>query len=119
MTINLALEYIPRRMRELGYGDEYLLRFHFFQIPAEGTITINAYGGEFYLLVEDYEELTIESDTGFYEIESKKANQLQYEHSGEIILNNRLSGRKGFRFIQVIPKHRKQQCPTTNNNCTS
>ena len=39
MTVNLALEYIPRRMQELGYRADYYIRFrHFVLQPSEELI---------------------------------------------------------------------------------
>ena len=36
MTIELAIEYIPRRMKALGYGNDYNIRFrHFVLQPKE------------------------------------------------------------------------------------
>lgn len=114
MTVNLALEYIPRRMRELGYGDNYLIRFQVFNVIDGEQMIINAQAGEFYLLVEDYEEISIESETGYYELGNGISNQQHYEHSGEIIITNNSIDLKSIRMIQVIPKHISKNCSTQN-----
>ena len=52
MTINLALEYIPRRMQELGYKGNYYIRFRHLVLQANEEQTIDAYN-QFYYLVEE------------------------------------------------------------------
>lgn len=116
MTVNLALEYIPRRMKELGYGNNYILRFrHFTLSPSEKRI-ITSLAGEFFLLVEENFYLRIESETGIYDLGAKNSNEMQYEHQGEIALIN--SDSENFihtKFIQVIPIHNEPNCRT--NKC--
>lgn len=114
MTVNLALEYIPRRMRELGYGDNYLIRFQVLNVIDGEQMILNAQAGEFYLLVEDKEEISIESETGYYELGKDTCNIQHYEHTGEIIITNNSSEIKSVRMIQVIPKHISKKCSTQN-----
>jgi len=105
MTVNLAIEFIPRRMRELGHNDGYHLRFrHFFLQPAEQrTIIAN---GQLFLLVEPPDDVRVESDLGLFDLSELGADEYQYEHQGTISITN-LSGLPSHaRFIQVIPsKH--------------
>jgi hypothetical protein len=116
MTINLALEYIPRKMRELGYGDNYILRFRNFNIPEDEAMTLNAFSGEFFLLIEESDFITIESDTGLYDLSDKYTNEHQYEHHGEILITNKsVDNFRTVKFIHVIPSHGKPQCETTKN----
>lgn len=102
MTINLALEYIPRRMQELGHGAAYSLRMKQLVLKNLEVRTINA-ENELYILIEEPEEISIESDTGAFDYHLTNTNELQYEHSGIIKLTNHLDRIMYLRFIQVIP----------------
>jgi hypothetical protein len=118
MNINFALEYIPRRMKELGYGDNYIIRTKLISVRDESIVTIEAQGGEFFLLVQDYNNLIIESDTGYYKQGTKLVTEQQYEHQGEIKIENTLGEFQYVRFIQVIPTHVEKKCETKNNCST-
>jgi len=104
MNIVLAMEYIPRRMRELGVGDNYYLRFKHLVLKANEVIELNAYN-EYYLLVEDAEDVSIESDTGLFDLSDGNTNELQYEHQGSITITNNAADINHLRFIQIILKH--------------
>jgi hypothetical protein len=102
MTTALALEYIPRRMRELGHGSDYYIRFrHFVLLPNE-VVELEAYN-QYYLLVEEPEHVKIKSDFGFYDLSEDKTNEQFYEHQGAIVLTNYAPTVTHVRFIQVIP----------------
>jgi hypothetical protein len=104
MTINLALEYIPKRMCELGYGAAYFMRFrHLLLQPGEAR-TVAAHG-QLFLLVEPPNDIRIESDSGFYDLSDSSPNEFQYEHQGGIVITNLSAVSGHVRFIQVIPKN--------------
>lgn len=108
MTTALALEYIPRRMQELGHGSDYYIRFrHFVLLPNE-KLEIEAFN-QFFLLVEEPEHLKIVSDFGFYDLSEDRTNEQFYEHQGTISLTNYASTVTHVRFIQVIPQKGKKQ----------
>lgn len=109
MNINFAIEYIPRKMRELGYGDEYIIRLRSFALPRSVPFTMETSGGEFFLLVEEYNELTIESETGMYyrNLGTLTSNENIYEHRGKIVMNNKGNFPVYVKMIQVIPKKPK------------
>ena len=105
MTINLALEYIPRRMEELGYGNEYYLRFrHFVLQPAE-QLDVPAFN-QFFILVDEAEDVSVKSEFGIFDLSLSNANEMLYEHQGQISIQNSAPAIKHLRFIQVIPKHK-------------
>lgn len=101
MTTALALEYIPRRMQELGIGSSYYLRFrHLVLLP--GSITeLNAYN-QFYILLDEAPGLQIESDMGYYDLAENLSNEQSYEHQGLIRIRNYAATQNTVRFIQVI-----------------
>lgn len=104
MTINYALEHIPRRMRELEVNDNYFLKFrHLVLVPNEIRI-IHGYD-EYYFLVQAGNDLKVESEFGIYDLFDNGINEQQYEHQGKITITNPSDGYKQIKFIQVIPKH--------------
>jgi hypothetical protein len=104
MTIALAIEYIPRRMRDLGFGDNYYIRFKHLIIQPITTIDIEA-DNQFYILVDEVTDITITSDSGIYDLSDTRVNEQCYEHQGSIAIENQASQFKHVRFIQVIPKN--------------
>ena len=108
MTINFAIEYIPRKMRELGFeNDQYTIRFRSFAVARSVPHIIDAFGGEYFLLVEEYENLTIESEAGLYfkNVGTLTTNENIYEHHGRITIVNVGNIPQYVKMIQVIPKH--------------
>ncbi len=109
MTIELALEYIPARMKELGYGDDYSIQFrHFVLLPKE-EIKVNAQN-QLLLLIEPVDTISVESDAGIFDVTIDYVNELQYEHQGSVRIINYAAITQHARFIQVIPKTEKP-CP--------
>ncbi len=107
MTVALALEYIPRRMKELGYGSDYYIRFRHFVLQASEKLEIDAYN-QFYILVEEINDASVQSDFGLFDIAEDKTNEQTYEHQGLIHITNYTNGVNHIRFIQVIPKHKSK-----------
>lgn len=104
MTIAVAIEYLPRRMRQLGYGaDEYYFRFRHLVLQPLETVEFEFYK-EFFLLVEDISNVNIESYTGMFDLDYPAINELQYEHQGLVTVKNKGDYVNHVHFIQVIPK---------------
>jgi hypothetical protein len=103
MTIALALEYIPRRMEELGYGKRYHIRFRHFVLQPSEQMDLEAYN-EFYMLIDEPADIHITSDFGFFDLSFTITNEQQYEHQGFIRIRNYAKSANHVRFIQVIPK---------------
>jgi hypothetical protein len=103
MTVALALEYIPRRMKELGYGTAYSIRFRHLVLRPGEKRKINGYG-EIFLLVNATSDITIKSEFGIYDPVSEAINELQYEHQGMIRVRNYSSQQQAVQFIQLIPQ---------------
>ncbi|MFO0357637.1 MAG: hypothetical protein ACK50A_11855 [Sphingobacteriaceae bacterium] len=108
MNTALALEYIPRRMRELGYGSDYYIRFKHFVLQPNEKMELDAYN-QFFILVEEVADVRVESEFGLYDIAEDKINEQSYEHQGSITIHNCLSTINHIRFIQVIPKHKPKK----------
>ncbi len=106
MTVDLALEYIPRRMEELGFGNHYTLRFRHLVLQPSENLTLDAHN-QFFILVDQPSGLSIESQNGLFDLSNPGTNEMQYEHQGLITVRN-MNGRiTHVRFIQVIVKHEK------------
>lgn len=103
MTINFALEYIPKRMEELGYGEQYTMRLRDMILEPTTVIHIEAYA-QYFLLVEPPDGVRVESDTGIYFSAEQNSNERQYEHQGFIMIENTTNLYQYVRFIQLIPK---------------
>ncbi len=102
MTIALAIEYIPRRMRDLGVGDAYYIRFRHYVLQANELLNIDA-ENQFYILVEEVVDIIIDSDASPYDLSNDSLNEQNYEHQGSISIWNTSSSLKHVRFIHVIP----------------
>ena len=102
MNVALAIEYIPRRMKELGYGANYYIRFRHFVLQSQEELEIEAYN-QFFILVEEKCDVSIHSDFGVYDIADSKTNEQHYEHQGNIVISNTRNTINHVRFIQVIP----------------
>lgn len=104
MTIGLALEYIPRRMEELGYGDRYYLRFRHLILQGTEKQQHEAFN-QLFILVEEPNDVCVESDSGVFDLSLQNVNEMQYEHQGLVKVQNLSGETRHVRFIQVIPKH--------------
>ena len=104
MTIALAIEYIPRRMKDLGIDSDYYLRFRHFVLQAGEKIELDAHN-QFFILVDEISDVSITSDFGLYDLSDPNTNEQIYEHQGSIAINNYAQSNTHIRFIQIIPKN--------------
>ncbi len=110
MTTDLALEYIKKRTSELCYGESYSIRLrHFVLQPLEERM-IDGHN-QFFILIEPFCDLRIQSDTALFDLSEQLINELQYEHRGQIKLTNLSILVNHCRLIQVIPKDCTTPCP--------
>lgn len=105
MTVEFALDYIPRRMQELGFGPNYLTRWRHFQIEPGGVLDIDAHNEFFYLIAPD-STVKVQSKFGVYDLRDTGINEMQYEHRGRITLTNLTPAWTLALFIQAIPTHK-------------
>lgn len=102
MTSDLALEYIARRMKEMGYSKNYLLRFRHLLLKVSEVREITAYN-QIFLLIDPVATIRIESDVGLFDVNEDHANEMQYEHRGRIRITNLSPTPTNARFLQAIP----------------
>lgn len=104
MNIALALEYIPRRMNDLGVGTNYFLRFkHLVLQPLE--VREIAAGSQLFIMVDGNSNVRVVSDFALYDLADTSTNEQDYEHQGTILITNQADRVTHLRFIQVIPKN--------------
>ena len=104
MTIDLAIDYIPRRMKDIGVGSNYFTRFRHLVLLSNDTVEIDA-DNQFFIQVDEVADVSIYSDFGVYDLTDESLNEQQYEHQGKITIHNYSANTKHIRFIQVIPKN--------------
>lgn len=102
MTSDLALDYISRRMNEMGFGKSYLIRFRHILLKLGEVREITAYN-QIFLLIEPMPNIRIESDVGLFDLTEDHANEMQYEHRGRIRITNLSLVPTNARFLQAIP----------------
>lgn len=103
MTSELALEYIKRRTAELCYNDSYSIRLRHFVLQPFEKRSIDAHN-QFFVLLEPYCDLRIQSSSSVFDLSEDLTNELQYEHRGDILLTNLSAQIIHTRMIQVIPQ---------------
>jgi hypothetical protein len=105
MTAAFALDFIPRRMAELGYSPTYLTRWRQLQLDGQGVLKIDA-SNEFYYLIKPNLDFVVESQFGINDLTDTSIKEMQYEHRGKITITNKSNLPQLIQFIQVIPHHR-------------
>ena len=103
MTADLALDYIKRRMIELGHGDNYHIRFRHFVLSPLEERKIEAQL-QLFILAEPKENIRLQSDMGLFDLAETATNELQYEHQGIILLTNTSPVTQHVPMIQVMYK---------------
>jgi hypothetical protein len=105
MTETLALEYIKRKMNEIGVGDEYYIIPRMLVVRGidDEIIKIDAFN-QYFFLVDASVDIVVSSEFGKFDLDNDKINELQYLHQGQIEIYNRATTFRHAYFIQVIPK---------------
>ena len=101
MTVALALEYIPDRMKKFGY-EKYDIDFRHFVLQPSETKVVDSFN-QFYLLVSELSNISISSYTGDYDLSNPGIDEQTYEHQGLIFITNNGSSTAHIQFIQLIP----------------
>lgn len=104
MTEQFILDFIPHRMKQLGYS-KWHIRYREFVISGGNTpVVIPAYN-DLYFLIEAGDDVTIESDYGIYNHNMAVMGtvpELTHQHRGEILMYNQASSAQRVKMIQVI-----------------
>ncbi|CAN5729305.1 hypothetical protein BH11BAC7_BH11BAC7_21330 [soil metagenome] len=108
MNFAFALDSIPRRMKEMGYGENYLTRYRHVRIEKTPVTIIQAHN-QLLLFIEPLDNIKIESEKGIYNMLDAKINEQQHEHSGTVTITSSNSADVYILFIQVIPLNKKKK----------
>lgn len=100
MTERFILEYIPHRMKQLGFTN-YHIRYRDVLIRGLDTLVIDAYN-ELYFIIDNPDNLLIESDYGVYDSSGYYEVENIYQHRGEIVITNLNEPNQRIKLIQVI-----------------
>ena len=107
MTIALALEYIPRRMKELGFNNDYIIRFRHFTLQPNEKVNIDA-DNQYFILLDGTSLASISSDMAIYNLSDTAVTEHGYEHQGAIKLYNYSEHLCHLKFIQLVPINKRK-----------
>ncbi|MBD3637201.1 MAG: hypothetical protein HUJ25_07620 [Crocinitomicaceae bacterium] len=102
MREGTAIEIAKFKMKELGVGKRYILRYRHFVLDSLEKKQIKA-ENNLYILIAENAEIKIESKTGVFDLKDEGINEQQHIHRGLINLENFDKQIQAIRFIQVIP----------------
>ena len=109
MNIAFALDYIPRRMNELGYGENYITRYRQISLDTKFPTVINAYN-QLLLFIDPVDGIQVKSKRGVLNYSDTTVTEQQHEHSGKVVVSTATYGKPPIVvFIQVIPLNPKKK----------
>jgi hypothetical protein len=100
MTEQLIIQYIQERVKQLGFTD-YHLRYRDLMIGKQSSMAVTAWN-ELYFIVDDPQDLIVESDYGIYDSTETPVEENVHQHRGEIVIQNKANRSRRIKFIQVI-----------------
>jgi hypothetical protein len=100
MTEQFIMQYVPKRLQQLGYSN-YHLRYHDLVVGAESKTEIPAWN-DLYFIVDDPRGFVIESDYGLYDSTDNLLTDNVHQHRGAITVWNPTDESRRIKFIQVI-----------------
>ena len=107
MTEIMAIEMARCKMRELGHGKNYTLRYRAIFLEAGEVKTLDM-GNDLMILTEVGSYQMVKSKAGIFNTTSPQSAEMQFVHTGKVTLTNLYEGGKmGFTFLQVIPLTKK------------
>lgn len=111
MNPAIAFEYIPGRMKALGYGNKYYLKFRHLLVESAYPIEIAAYN-QLYILIHEPPDVRVDSDSGVFDTKVSNIDEMTYEHQGLIKISTDSVTVKAVKFIQVIPIQKEEDANT-------
>lgn len=102
MTESFILDYIPKRMKQLGFN-AWHIAYRDMVIKDESQIEIPAYN-ELWFLIGHPEDILIDSDYGVYNgsLGTGSGHENAHEHRGLIAVRNTSKTAQRIKFIQTI-----------------
>lgn len=106
MTTAFIMDLIPVRMAELGFGDSYRTEMRSMMVQPGGPMRIEAHNVWIYfpseLVQASAPDLEVESHFGYLNLSGSHQIQ-EFEHTGQILLNNNNAATVMVRMIVAIP----------------
>ena len=102
MNEGTAIEIAESKMRELGVGEDYILRYRHLRLDPKEKRKLRG-ENHLYILISPEHEIKVASKAGIYDLSDTGINEIQYIHRGLILVENLVKMRVDVRFIQVIP----------------
>ncbi|NOQ75641.1 MAG: hypothetical protein GQ574_26775 [Crocinitomix sp.] len=102
MNEGTAITIAEHKMKELGVGDNYILRYRHFRLDPNEVREIKG-ENHLYILTYPFNDIKISSKAGVYDLKDDGINELQYVHRGVIRIENKSGVRLDAKFIQAIP----------------
>lgn len=100
MKEEFILVFIPQRIKQLGY-QSYHLRYRDFYLLPNSSLFIAAHN-EIFFLIDEPQDITIDSLYGFYDSTPAGRTENTYQHKGDITILNNSDKPQRIKFIQVI-----------------
>ena len=102
MNEGTAIEIAKFKMKELGVGRKYLLRYRHFHLDLKEKREIKG-ENHLFILVSNGRGFKVESKAGIFNLMDNGVNEQQHVHRGLIQIENTSRRRIEIKFIQVIP----------------
>lgn len=102
MNEGTAINIAEHKMKELGVGENYILRYRHFRLDPLEEREIKG-ENHIYILTYPFFNIKVSSKAGVYDLEDDGINELQHVHRGIIRIKNKSNVRLDVKFIQVIP----------------
>ncbi len=103
MTEGVAIELARTKMRELGIGKKYLLRYRHFQLQPSKKMVLKMGNDLLILLIPDV-DTRVFSRNGIFDLKDLAVSEMQYLHTGLVSLENlNIKTAIQIKLLQVIP----------------
>jgi len=101
-----AIEVAKSKMKELGVGENYIIRYRHLRLDSQEKRRIKG-ENHLYILIQPTYWIKVKSKAGIYNMSDNGINELQHIHRGLIEVENPSRRRLDAKFIQVIPLQKK------------
>ena len=102
MTPEIVMDYVKRRMQELGHGENFVTRLRHLILEPMEILTIRT-ANDLFVIIDSPEDLRVDSDHGVYDLSDQDISEIDYEHSGLITITNQYTFKNHLKMIQAIP----------------
>jgi len=102
MNEGTAIEIAEQKMKEMGIGKDYIIRYRHLMLDAGQKLGIKG-ENHLYILIQPDMGILVASKAGIYNMNDVGINEQQHIHRGLIKIENLLKSRIDVKFIQVVP----------------